>query len=380
MTRKARPDGLPALLREAREHFTPPRRGASSDWSRIDKALEHRVNGPPGSTPVSALAARGRPPVVAVVSGVLLAAAAAATLFFRPAPPVREAPPTPVASVTTGEGLHILSATGQIRPRAGGAFVGDRIETTSRASLHSMTESPNKGVAWRLEAGAKVSVQHARMPLALALLAGSVDAEVDPVSSGEAFVVDVGPLRVAVRGTRLRVVRSGQKASVDLTEGTIVIGPVPLAGMTEGTRITAPAHVDLDLDHPADVRVIKAEVVTAPPEVSAKTPEKPPAPAPAAPPSTPRVDAGHVAAPAPLTPEDVALAVRGCIERSIVKGAVRVTVSTTLIVDADASGTPKIVRFDPPLAPDVQSCASEAVFKGRFGPSSSRRMTIVTEH
>src|SRR5262249_16961537 len=140
---------------------------------------------------------------------------------------------------------------------------GDAIDVTGARAVF---ERPQK-VTWLIEQDAPQQTRAARAhvnltgePFVLGLEHGSIEAQVAPVPVGEAFAVDVetehGLGRVAVHGTHLRVTRAGNRVSVDLTEGVVAIGVPPRTGVTTGTVVTAPAHVELDA---TDLRTLEVD-------------------------------------------------------------------------------------------------------------------------
>lgn len=394
MSREQHSHGLDRVVDEAREHLVPSSHGPRHDWRAADEALFDRISREPPLT--AAVAPVARRPVFAIASGVALAAAAAATLIFRPAPPAPRAGASEVvATIAIGAGARIVSPTGEVRSANSPLHVGDRLTTDGEAvGFLSRSETGAQAVAWRVERDSNLTVGHARAPLGLALEGGAVEADVAKVKQGEAFVVDVGPVRVAVRGTHLRVGRDHDHATVDLSEGTIAIGPIPAVGLTEGTLVKAPAHVDIDLTRPDALRIengaaaVRARAfehdVTAPvaPVAAIVPPSAVPMTAP-----PPRV-VPRPTTTAPLKPqvpadtrapnEIVADAVRACIEKNIPTGPVRVTVTTSLLLDVDPSGAVKLARFEPPLPPEVQSCASDTIYKTRFASSGGSEQIGIT--
>jgi ferric-dicitrate binding protein FerR (iron transport regulator) len=380
---------LDRIVREAREDLVPDTHGRGHDWSEVDRRVFDRIARTSSRIGMVVPTGAGRP-IVPVAIGLALAAAAAATLFFRPLVPVATQTVTAeiAASVGATSGLRINGA--EVGRSGAPIRVGDRLETTTDVDLQSLSESGARAVAWRLEGGSSVLVNHARLPLGVALERGAVEADVERVPSGEAFAVDVGPVRVAVRGTHLRVARNGESASVDLTAGTIAIGPIPAPGaMTEGELVSAPAHVDIDLLHPAAIHVDrKEEMVRAP---SPKVPTNPVAHAGDVPRVAPSLPLLPSPSPAPAKPaagsvdtrtpnETLADAVRACVVKHLSSGTVHVTVTSTLILDLEKDGSVRLARFEPPLAPEVQTCASDAIYKTHFAPGgATERITIVAE-
>lgn len=407
------PRNLDDLVAEARKHLVPETHDATYDWESLDRALEVR-----GAARTFASLGRASQSGArwAALSGVALAAAAAAVLFLRPSPPAIRAGAAATqqiaASVASApdDGFRIVSSRGELRGVSSPIHLGDRIETgANEVSFisHSPSEPARQSVAWRVEAHSRLVVASARAPLGLTLENGAVEADVARVSQGEAFVVDVGSVRVAVKGTHLRVARSGDRATIDLTEGTIAIGAIPEAGLTTGKLVTAPAHVEIDLLHPAELRIVTASEavrseasapalrvapparagdrpVVASPTPSPALPLLPIAPASSAAPAASPVAA--VAARAPtVAPENrhpeeiVRAAVRACIDANVPSGPVRVVINTTLTLDMDSNGGIARARFEPPLSPEVQRCASASIYKTRFPGSTTERISIAAE-
>lgn len=314
--------------------------------------------------------------------------------------------------------------------------VGDVIEV-QRAGI--VIERPGK-LTLRIEGGSRAAVTKTDGALVLALAQGAVEAQVVPVASGEAFAVDVDGARVAVHGTHLRVARSlraagvGDRVTVDLNEGVIAIGSAPRLGSVVGSLVTAPAHAEFaatDISGSLTVRH-DAESVRPPVTLLAARPTQtaalksngehdtpviavapPPAPVPAAParpvaPAAAAADAvahgeahpasaGAGAAVAPLAvvespaasepassqPESAAdpetalqAAVKGCMDPRPHVENVTVVVSTTLHLDLADDGSVRSARFDPPVAPDVNACASSAIYRARFGHGGSATIRV----
>ncbi|MDP9002748.1 MAG: hypothetical protein M3O46_21885, partial [Myxococcota bacterium] len=137
-----------------------------------------------------------------------------------------------------GEGEVLMDG----RPTAVGATVrlGDVIE--ARGAQVTLGR-PGK-LTLVFERGSSATVTHVQGALVVALAYGAVEAQVVPVASGEALAVDVGPSRVAIHGTHLRVARMGQLVVTDLNEGVVSLGAAPRVGSTLGAVVAAPAHVE----------------------------------------------------------------------------------------------------------------------------------------
>jgi len=366
------------------------------------------------------------------VGAVVFAAAAAVTVFVRreagPTGPVTATPtattPSPgevvaadrgVASELRGaEGSGVVRVEGRSAAAGQVLRAGDRLEADG---ARAVLERAGK-VSWLLESDrdlaqapplARAEVKAAGESLVLALEQGVIEAQVTPVLSGEAFAVDVAAgtdvVRVAVHGTHLRVTRRGTKVMVDLTEGVVSIGLPPRSGLTVGALVTAPAHVELDVrDVAGSIRVdheasrVRAAIPLGPSRSSttaaggphAADPAKAPSDRHAAPAASPGLAPGVPrpanlpAAPSRLDPsaprvparDAIAAAVRQCAARHAQSGDVRVTVTSTLRLRVAPSGAVESARFDPPLLPDIQTCAAPAIYESRLDPAEGDTATV----
>jgi hypothetical protein len=252
-------------------------------------------------------------------------------------------------------------------------------------------------------------VKSAGESLVLGLDDGAIEAQVTPVPSGEAFAVDIASgtslVRVAVHGTHLRVSRSGSRVVVDLTEGVVSIGTPPRTGSTYGTLVTAPSHVEFDaadlahtlrIDHaPAAIRapisLVSHEGFAAAARVDAlpASPEGTVVPVPLA--TVPRpaavqrapVDPSRVETitkndtkPAVPAREAIAAAVRACAAQRNRPENVRVTVSSSLKLKIASGGDVETAQFDPPLLPEIQVCAANAIYKAKLEDAAGGSVTI----
>lgn len=386
---------------------------AAIDWERLEARVMASVAHEPVA-PARHLAQTTRSRDIAARGFVALlaaaAAAAAVALVY-----VRREPLDPA-----GDPAHVSASALQLTEGSGVIRIGDAVaragdvvragDSIAAVGARAIFERPNK-VTWALEQSGsepvpRVRVKSAEASLVLALDDGAVEAQVVPVTSGEAFAVDIateaGLVRVAVHGTHLRVARTGSHVVVDLSEGVVAIGAPPREGITTGTTVTAPAHVELDardlgtlrIDHdPASVRApltlgrTAQAPVTAPPLAAAAPPTLQVEPAR---PST-SASAG-VASPAfapqpirtamapsrsvddppsPVTPpvpprEAIVAAVRECAAARNRSGSVAVTVSSDLRLRVSSSGTIESAQFVPPLPADVQTCAASRIYAIRM--------------
>jgi hypothetical protein len=383
---------LDGLLREARATAPP-----DIDWKRIDAGLFERVNR--DAAHVHALAAhRGRWGTWIGLGGLAVAAVVVA-VEVQPAPSkVRE--PAFVSRAFEGSAgdLTLQQGSGDVWLAGEKAHAGTHTragETVNTHGAEALFESEGR-VSWLLGNESRVRIERTTLAgsaLVLALLEGTVEAQVTPVASGEAFAIDVEGVRIAVHGTHLRVARDGDLVIVDLSEGTVSIGAPPKVGSTYGTLVTAPAHVEfragalatsISIDHAAaSVRSVTElnEVSDEGASIHVDRRSSVAAAAPSSLPSwkpTPRSSASPVA-PNPLADSIVASAVRACATGGPHSNDVTITVSSTLTVDVRDDGFARLASFDPPLAPDIQACASRSIYSTRFASPGRHTISIALE-
>lgn len=276
----------------------------------------------------------------------------------------------------------------------------------------------------------------------VALERGAIRAEVVPRDPAEgiteAFVVEAGRTRIAVRGTAFSVARSEDSIDVDVEHGTVAVGPAGRAGVLVTTALVGPARASFSLDGvrlstvPASARLVfesAAEPAPAPSEPVALAPapappepEAPPRPPsaqpppsdvnpsdisppvaaqpsapaapsepdpgpPAAPPQSAPAPAETSPPPAPpppapaappafLTPASIKAGVERCFNEiySSRQTQVKLSIASTMRIQVRADGTVQSASFSPPLAPNFQICAGSAI-AGRF-KSGPQTITI----
>jgi hypothetical protein len=400
-------DPLDNLLDEVRADLGS-REAKSVDWDAVDRSLFARIEGERKAEQARLAPPRHRGLTLAFV-GLVAAAALLAVVVGKTREPVDADGTAAVEGAGTltfqsGEGQVL--ADGQVlvdgKPATTGAGIrlGDVIET--RAAQATL-DRPGK-LTLILEPGTRAAITHVEGTLVLALERGALEAQVVPVPVGEAFAVDVGGSRVAVHGTHLRVARlngpdardPGQgRVVVDLNEGVVAVGDAPRTGSVIGTLVNAPAHVEYEAADPAGTltqthdpaavrppfRPVVVEAVPGP----ASHAEPPPVHVATSPAVEPRPEsraaAGAPPKPAPTAPEvraetAVAEAVRACMASRPSVDNVRVVVSTTLHLDLFDDGAVRAARFEPPVAPDVNACAAQAIYRERFGHGGSAAIRV----
>lgn len=375
---------LDSLIAEAKAD-REPKLVRDLDWNAIESRVMADIDAPaPG---LLDRAARRRN----IVRGVSLALAIAATaiIWVRRQPATPAAPPTGLVTASVTPAVEASSFTGG-ELHVGGALAqpgftvheGDSLSVTKGRATFERAGA----VSWLIEPDplpARVRVTSAasmqgttHRPLVVRLEDGAIEAQVVPIKEGEAFAVDVATtnnvVRVAVHGTHLRVARSGDRVVVDLTEGVIAIGVAPKEGMTRGTTVTAPAHVELDASDLATLRVdpSPSSVRTAIPlgehAVAAASPPASVAVAPAAVPTTKTAKIDPPKPPHRSARETIVAAVRQCAVSHAKSGEVRVSVRSDLTLTVKPSGDVELAKFNPPLPPAVQSCAAETIYKTKL--------------
>lgn len=392
------------LLRESREHLGT-REAGGLDWDRVERGLFARIENEKALERREMLAAQSRHRVAWRAGAAALAVAAAVALIVgKTRGPSLDGGAE--RATTTDDSAGAVASIGQDatamvngKPATIGSpiHLGDDVDARGGRVTF---DRPGK-VSWILESGSRAAVTHVQGALVLALRAGTIEAQVVPVASGEAFAVDVDGARIAVHGTHLRVSRVMDHVTIDLTEGVISLGEAPRVGSTIGALITAPAHAEftsgdakgtLSVTHdpsairpalaietgPAPIRPTTVALGATPQHpktdlpVEARSPLTPAlhpaAPPPAAPPQLPVAD--------PNAGDAIASVVRTCFADRTSPQDVTVEVKTRLHLELDADGNVHAARFEPPVPPDVNACAAPAIYHARFTHGGSADVSV----
>lgn len=408
-------DAYRKIVREARDHW-----GVSAardvDWTAIDKGLfdriererreqgarfRHGFSAPLRLVLAGAFAAAV---VVAAVAGKMHDSSLALGPAARPA----------IAGIVVGADGRAL-VNGAMLGRGTQLHLGDTIEARGRVTVERAGH-----VSFVLEDGTLATVTRTEAPLVLALARGAIEASVVPVANGEAFAVDVDGARVAVHGTHLRVARGGPHAVIDLNEGVVSVGPAPRVGTVLGMLIVAPAHAEFLATDAQGTLTVTHDTARVLPPAAFGSPEEAPAAGRASPALVPALaplakgDASAVvrnpvlptgrpeahsasstpassapptgsetlASPgAPIGSDDatkaaLAAAVRHCMDERPAAENVTVLVETTLYLGLQDDGTVRTARFEPPVAPDVNTCATPAIYRARFPHGGSASVVL----
>jgi FecR protein len=387
------------LIEEARDGLGV-RESRDVDWGSVDEGLFARIEqqrraerarflpGPRRAWAVTGAAALAACIVVAMVADSIREPSSAA-----PAAAVAD---EVLGTVSRVDGEHVGTVGGATAERGTPVRLNDVIDAFGGDVV---VERAGK-VKFLVERGSRVQVTHGlsgRGPLVLALEQGAVEADVVPVPQGEAFAVDVDHARVAVHGTHLRVARAGDRGQIDLSEGVVALGEAPRVGPVLGALVTATAHADFVASDPRgtlhvthDPTAVRAPVDlgTIEPAVSLPVLGSPAGSDRAA---AARGDgltsrgsgavaarasegrsagssaAGPVSSSSSGTPEQtLASAVWACMAGRPRVENVTVLVSTTLHLDVGDDGMVKTARFEPPVLPEVNECASRWIYKLHF--------------
>jgi hypothetical protein len=408
---------LGQVVRESRTDLRPA--ASNVDWARVEEALLARVAA--ARSEEAALARFRGSWMWGAFGGVAAVAAAAAIVLGHGADravPAYSSDRAALGVAQPSAAKDDVTSTLAGRQGEGELLVGKAGSPASPATAHSRIGAgtvveTHKARAlwdatghatWLLEEDSRVAVKGSS-PLVLSLERGAVEAQVVPVPSGEAFAVDVGQERIAVHGTHLRIAREGDGITVDLSEGVISIGRPPRAGSTYGTLVVAPAHVEFGLaDVTGSMRVthdasavrpaasftaltesVAARAAHAAPQSNSGQPPAGAHPAVATPGNATRATGAHGTGSAdtvavdPRGEESISSAVRGCAADALHSTDVTVTVNSSLELTVGDDGFVRTARFTPPLAPEIQKCATAAIYKTRFADAGVRKIDIVLQ-
>ena len=379
---------LDTLVSEAKAHLEPPPMNFDALEARMMRTINEIES---KDSPVRELRPQPGPRAsssarVFQIGAVAMAAAVAFLVIGRREQDSSE----PAITMEPSAGsLRSSEGPGEVRIAGVSAVAGQSLhggDLIEAEGVRAIFERPRK-VTWVLENEhgiARARVKSASESLVVGLEEGSIEAQVTPVASGEAFAIDlpIGPkvVRIAVHGTHLRVTRTPEKISIDLTEGVVSIGAPPRTGSTYGTLVTAPAHVELDPNDPDAMKVdhgaaavrpaISLPHVDPPTALAKDTPQNTPIPKVPAAPTPPKGDA--VANKVDAPPKTNAVSGRDAVVQAVkdcAKGRageprdVKVTISSMLRLKVAGTGEIQSALFDPPLSPEIQSCAAAAIYK-----------------
>lgn len=385
------------LVTELRAEQPPP-----LDWERVDGALGEQVE------QEAALRRRRaerwqRNPMLRV-AGFAAVAAGIALVLTMPSSPTRQSATPPAEPITV--------ALEQLPQRGSDAIPTYSVSSLASGSTVESNQRPVRfvldGVAtWTLGPNSRAVLRTVDMPHVVSLERGSLHAQVvprgdDPIPV-ESFAVETGGTRVAVHGTVFSVVRSADEVTVEVTRGTVAVGPAGHRGLTTGHLLVAPSRAAFSLDGGRQARLLPAPQAVAswtPGHADGAGPMAANRPGEATDPAQRRGDDGIEAdtdAPAPSAnaavdhhemaseavtdrhPEDPAAdaqpalsaaqaqaAMTACLGKQAAEhgadDSVRVTISSTVRLRLDAQRRVISAQFSPPLKPELQQRCAATVF------------------
>lgn len=237
---------------------------------------------------------------------------------------------------------------------------------------------------WTLVPGSSAELREKGERITLRLARGRVVSHVTPNPKPETFVVEALGTRVAVHGTVFSVAVVGERVVVEVSEGTVAVGPL---GEAAPFRLHAPAHGDFAADG-ASGNVNGSHVPE--PEARASGAAKPSVqhPPSAAAEGSPEVAVTEAELPTEPSISDIEAGVAPIVEaasacfRSHTQRAegVELTVRTAISLTILGSGAISSVDFQPPLSPEAEACASANIAKIVFARSKQgARVTRLLE-
>lgn len=398
-----------ALAREAAALTLPP-----LDWDGIESKLLAQVVAD-AVTPPSVDGPATRSSVTALQVGspwaVALAAAAAVALVVGSSFTTHERSSKETERAARAsraeEGVQGITLGDTLKP-GDTAVSKDRSLAYQKAGLVTFTLAPESSIeiVTNEKGGAMPG------PLTIALGRGSVHAEVTPRAEGEAFAIEVGRTRVAVHGTSFTVSRETDRVTVEVTHGSVAVGPTGHPGATQGWLLVGPEHATFSLDGARE-----AEWLGEPPAPGATSPaltpsgtastssEAKPSKATSAPPppSSGRVGRAPVdRAESNLTTDETATVetpqvvdtrspaqrdkattasilreLEACYQRQLSSFGVSFSIRSSLRLSILPSGAVREGVFDPPLSPTLMTCARQAITSARFPKGVSVRQIQV---
>jgi hypothetical protein len=393
---------LDELLREARDHYGP-RQVARVDWDAVGRLLVARVE--KESRAASSRTPRVRQFEWEVFGATVAFALVVMVLLGKTVPRTngdRVVPSSPSGGMATVTDIQGEVLVGGVAASQGTPIhLGDGIDAQAGSVI---VARPGK-VTFVVERGSRVRLVRGGESTVVALEYGAVEASVEPVAVGESFAVDVGVSRVAAHGTHLRVARTGDNVTVDLNDGVISVGRAPRSGMVAGVVVNAPAHAEFVVASASDTVVVthartavrspvsvipgafgrslpvpatstlqEPEVVDLPSQSAVPAPARP---SPARPVPRPLALAPPMPPSEPLSSSaSLAMAIRNCLKEEPHADNVTVAFESTLYLQIGEDGSVRSARFDPPVAPDVNTCAAPLIYSARFERGGSLTVPI----
>lgn len=351
------------------------------DWERIGQGVFQSLESPSRTIPL-----RPAAPIWPRLAAVAAVAALAAGLVLSVSP---SSPPVALQATPT---LPVVQAR-ELTPNPDGFHTPQRgVEFVTHES--ALTFNHEGWALFRLHPGGRLQISRLDDRVELNLVQGGIDATIHKHSAEEVFTVRVGNLRAAVHGTVFSIERRDSTMHVEVHQGSVAVGPAARHGTTEGWLVTAPSSGLFDFERPdrlstrsivarpiviepmPGVAKVEPAVAAAESMESEEAEQRKAAPA-AQPQPKPSVEAvlENPSLPEKLTPslaastlQSLARQIQTCHHNAVPKrnDGVTIRASTTVTIHVAPDGHVVFARFDPPLSPAAQSCASKAVQSARF--------------
>jgi len=338
---------LRGLLRDASSEPAP-----ELDWNRVEQRLMSRIGVPNAPRRYS---------IQPMVWWGGLAVAASAALWLLTRHTSTSVAPPPAAPVVVAS--QSLRKDGDALP------VGSRISADTRELT---VEHPDRAT-WTLAPGSSALLTERGARIGLRLEQGSVLSRVVPSPTPETFVVEAARARVAVHGTVFRVSLEGGRVLVQVSEGTVGVGP---RGAAPAFFLKAPASGDFAEDGRSGSTdgYAVAQASARRSEPLKLLPVRAPSAAPLA-----SLIAPAPSAELPREPSinDIESGVARIVDATsdcfshFTKSTdgVQITVRTALTLQIKADGSASDVDFQPPLSPEAAECAANGIAQIKFAAS-----------
>lgn len=338
---------LDRLIAEARDEKTP-----AVNWDAMEAALVKRV----GETPNTPARRRGTGVPLLFAAAALVLSVGAFLLLRGPAVHPDVAPVGPVSEIPTPRLPHHID---------GDALALGAVVTSG---VDEVVVEHRGHATWTLSPESAAHVESVGDIVAVALDRGIVTAKVVKSPKPESFIVRVEHTRIAVHGTRFRVVRLDSSVRVDVEEGVVGVGPVGKPGFDlrapdgatvnfEGIRTDIPTAA-AQSRHPS---AGAAPTISAANQAQAHQKSFDLAPA----------DEDGMPRGAQVGIDQTTNSVETCLRENTVSGGdLHVTVQTKMTLRVDGNGKVGEAVFAPPLAPNVGACVDAALEKISFPHSA----------
>ncbi|PIE05875.1 MAG: hypothetical protein CSA75_02460 [Sorangium cellulosum] len=381
---------LRAMTREVAEQPVP-----DVDWDRVETRVFERLEQP--GRAIRFEASKPLWPRLAAVAAVA-AGVAVGALWLGDSRPLEPSIVAGKAHVVRGEDLGRDGHVAQV----GNELVSGEVPVVIQHKDWSR---------FRLAPHSRVAIVRLDNRVELNLLEGKVEAEVVRRGTADVFSIRVDRMRVSVHGTLFSVARQDDELRVEVQRGSVAVGPAKRYGSTEGWLVTGPSVGTFSLAN--RTRLSTSAIVSEPISLEASLASTEPSTEKSStgsdlktatgaraerlakavhqgelavkaagdtnqgrPPKSTKDDFGDaVGLPKTLTKQlaspvlsSIRDGVTACYQdaRPLQDSGVVVHAHTNIKIRVAPDGHVVFARFDPPLAPTAQACASRLVESARF--------------